>query len=213
MATIYKKHENWSSRFTFLLAAVGAAVGLGNIWRFPYVTGENGGSAFVMVYLLAVTFVALPILIAEIALGRWGSQSPPHAMANVALDQGRSRAWSIIGWSGMLAAYLIGTYYSVIAGWSLVYIFKNGGGNFNGQDAATVSAEFEALLASPTQLTLWHGIFMLICTLILARGLKKGIESTVKVLMPALFALLLVMVAYGFVEGDMAGCTALHVRF
>jgi NSS family neurotransmitter:Na+ symporter len=211
MATIYKKHENWSSRFTFLLAAVGAAVGLGNIWRFPYVTGENGGSAFVMVYLLAVIFVALPILIAEIALGRWGRQSPPNAMANVALGQGRSRAWSVIGWSGMLAAYLIGTYYSVIAGWSVVYIFKNGGGNFTGQDAATVSAEFEALLASPTQLTLWHGIFMLICTLILARGLKKGIESTVKVLMPALFALLLVMVAYGFFEGDMA--SALHFMF
>jgi NSS family neurotransmitter:Na+ symporter len=211
MATIYKKHENWSSRFTFLLAAVGAAVGLGNIWKFPYVTGQNGGSAFVLVYLLAVAFVALPILIAEVALGRWGRQSPPNAMANVAQSQGRSRRWSIVGWFGMLAAYLIATYYSVIAGWSVVYIFKNGGGNFTGQDAATVNAEFEALLASPAQLTLWHGIFMFICTIILVRGLQKGIESTVKILMPALFALLLAMVAYGFVEGDMAG--ALHFMF
>jgi NSS family neurotransmitter:Na+ symporter len=211
MATIHKKHENWSSRFTFLLAAVGAAVGLGNIWKFPYVTGENGGSAFVLVYLLAVVFVALPILIAELAIGRWGRQSPPNAMVNVAQSQGRSRAWSLIGWSGMLAAYLIGTYYSVIAGWSMVYIYKNGAGHFSGRDAATVSAEFDALLANPTQLTLWHGIFMLICTLILARGLKKGIESTVKVLMPALFTLLLVMVAYGFFEGDMPA--ALHFMF
>jgi NSS family neurotransmitter:Na+ symporter len=211
MATIYKKHENWSSRFTFLLAAVGAAVGLGNIWKFPYVTGQNGGSAFVLVYLLAVFFVAMPILIAEIALGRWGRQSPPNAMANVAQGQGRSRSWSIVGWFGMLAAYLIASYYSVIAGWSVIYIFKNGGGNFSGQDAATVSAEFDALLASPTQLTLWHGIFILICTVILARGLQKGIESTVKVLMPALFTLLLVMVAYGYFEGDMAA--ALHFMF
>jgi len=211
MATIYKKHENWSSRFTFLMAAVGAAVGLGNIWKFPYVTGQNGGSAFVLVYLLAVFFVALPILIAEIALGRWGRQSPPNAMINVAHDQGRSGAWSIIGWFGMLAAYMIATYYSVIAGWSVAYIFKNGGGNFSGQDAANISAQFDAFLASPTQLTLWHGIFMSICTVILVRGLKKGIESTVKVLMPTLFALLLVMVAYGYFKGDMAG--AMHFMF
>jgi NSS family neurotransmitter:Na+ symporter len=111
----------------------------------------------------------------------------------------------------MLAAYLIATYYSVIAGWSVVYIFKNGGGNFSGQDATAISAEFDALLASPAQLTLWHGIFMLICTVILARGLQKGIEKTVKVLMPTLFALLLVMVVYGIFEGDMKG--ALHFMF
>ena len=211
MATIYKKHENWSSRFTFLLAAIGAAIGLGNIWKFPYITGQNGGSAFVLVYLLSIAFVALPILVAEIALGRWGRQSPPNAMANVAQSQGRSRNWSIVGWLGMLAAYLIGTYYSVIAGWSVVYIFKNGGGNFTSQDAATISAEFDALLASPAQLTLWHGIFMLICTLILIRGIQKGIESTVRVLMPVLFVLLLVMVGYGFFQGDMT--RALHFMF
>lgn len=196
---------------TFLLAAVGAAVGLGNIWKFPFVTGQNGGSAFVLVYLLAVLFVALPILIAEIALGRWGRQSPPNAMANVAADQGRSRAWSIVGWFGMLAAYLIATYYSVISGWSVAYIFKNGGGDFSGQDASAISAEFDALLASPLHMSMWHGIFMVICTLILVRGLQRGIEKTVKVLMPTLFALLLLMVGYGAVEGDMK--SAWHFMF
>jgi NSS family neurotransmitter:Na+ symporter len=211
MAIIHKKHENWSSRFTFLLAAVGAAVGLGNIWKFPYITGESGGGAFVLIYLLAVAFVALPILIAEIAIGRWGRQSPPNAVINVAVSQGRSKYWTIIGWFGMLAAYLIATYYSVIAGWSIVYIFKNGGGNFEGQDASAISAEFNALLASPAQLTIWHGLFMLICTVILVRGLQKGIERTVKILMPALFALLLMMVAYGVVEGDMK--RTLHFMF
>jgi NSS family neurotransmitter:Na+ symporter len=211
MAVIYKEHENWSSRFTFLLAAIGAAVGLGNIWKFPYITGENGGGAFVLVYLLAVLFVATPILIAEIAVGRWGRQSPPNAMANVATSQGRSKRWSVVGWFGMLAAYLIATYYSVIAGWTIVYIFKNAAGDFSGQDAASVSGQFNALLASPAQLALWHGIFMGLTTLILVRGLQKGIEATVKVLMPALFALLLAMVVYGYFEGNME--RALHFMF
>ena len=203
MATIYKEHENWTSRFTFLMAAVGAAVGLGNIWKFPYIAGQNGGGAFIAVYLLAVVFVALPILIAEVMLGRWGKQSPPNAMINVARSQGRSPKWSLVGWLGMLAAYLIATYYSVIAGWSMVYIFKNALGNFIGEDAAGVNAEFEALLASPMELTIWLGVFIAITTFILVKGVQKGIERTVKILMPALFALLLAMVVYGFFEGDM----------
>jgi NSS family neurotransmitter:Na+ symporter len=211
MAIIHKEHENWSSRLTFLLAAIGAAVGLGNIWKFPYITGQNGGGAFVLVYLLAVFFVVTPILIAEVAVGRWGRQSPPNAMANVASSQQRSKRWSVVGWFGMLAAYLIATYYSVIAGWTIVYIFKNAAGDFSGQDATAISEQFNTLLASPGQMALWHGIFMALATLILIRGLQKGIEATVKVLMPALFALLLAMVAYGFVEGDMS--RALHFMF
>ncbi|MDT8320122.1 MAG: sodium-dependent transporter [Xanthomonadales bacterium] len=207
----FKQHENWSSRFTFLMAAVGAAVGLGNIWKFPYVTGQNGGGAFVLVYLLAVAFVALPILIAEIMLGRAGKQSPPNAMRLIAARQGRSRLWSLIGWFGMLAAFMIGTYYSVIAGWSVAYIFKNGAGTFIGQDSARVSAEFSTLLASPGQLIFWLLVFMICCTAILVRGLHKGIERAVKFMMPLLFLLLLAMVGYGFVEGDMAG--AWHFMF
>ena len=203
MAATYKQHEHWSSRFAFLMAAVGAAVGLGNIWKFPYLAGENGGGAFVLVYLGAVAFVALPILIAEIMLGRWGKQSPPHAMSIVAGNQGRGRAWSLVGWLGQLAAYMIATYYSVIAGWSVAYIFKNGGGDFSGVGADAVSAQFGALLADPLQLTLWHGIFMAVTAFILVRGVKRGIEQSVRILMPALFALLLAMVVYGVIEGDM----------
>jgi NSS family neurotransmitter:Na+ symporter len=211
MASHFKAHEHWSSRATFLLAAVGAAVGLGNIWKFPYIAGQNGGGAFVLVYLLAVTFVALPILIAEIALGRWGQQSPPNAMAIVAQSQGKTKGWSSVGWLGLLAGYLIVTYYSVIAGWAVAYVFKSAAGDFGGQNASNISTQFDALLASPWQLTFWHGIFMAICTLILIRGLKKGIERTVIILMPALFALLLAMVVYGMVEGDMI--SALHFMF
>ncbi len=207
----YKQHETWSSRLTFLLAAVGAAIGLGNIWKFPYIMGENGGSAFVLVYLLSILFVAIPILIAEIMLGRRGKQSPPHTMAIIAKEEGRSRSWSIVGWLGILSAYLIMTYYSVIAGWAMAYIFKAGGGNFEKQDAEAIGAEFNALLTDPAQLTIWHAVFMAITMFILIRGLRKGIERTVQILMPLLFVLLLVMVAYAAVEGDMAA--GLHFMF
>jgi len=193
------------------LAAIGAAVGLGNIWKFPYMTGANGGSAFVLVYLLVIVFVAIPILIAEIGLGRRGRQSPPNSVAIIAREEGRSRAWSIVGWLGVLSSYLIMTYYSVIAGWAMSYMFRAGSGDFEGQDPAATSAEFNALLANPMQLTFWHGIYMLITVLILIRGLRRGIERTTQILMPALFLLLLVMVGYAAVEGDMSA--GLHFLF
>jgi NSS family neurotransmitter:Na+ symporter len=207
----FKQHDNWSSRFTFLMAAIGAAVGLGNIWKFPYIAGANGGSAFVLVYLLCIAFIALPILIGEISIGRMGRQSPPRASAIVAERYGRSSSWSIIGWLGMLAAYFIGTYYSVIAGWTMAYVVKGGSGGFEGLNAARVSAEFAALQADPVRMTIWHGVFMLITAAILSRGLKKGIEKAVMFLMPVLFALLLLMVAYSAVEGDMK--SGLHFLF
>jgi NSS family neurotransmitter:Na+ symporter len=132
-------------------------------------------------------------------------------MAIVAQSQGKSKGWSSVGWLGLIAGYLIVTYYSVIAGWAVSYVFKSAAGDFGGQNASNISTQFDALLASPWQLTFWHGIFMAACTLILIRGLKKGIERTVVILMPALFALLLAMVIYGVVEGDMI--SALHFMF
>ena len=128
MATIQTKHENWTSRFAFLMAAVGAAVGLGNIWKFPYVVGVSGGGAFVLVYLGCVLFIAIPILIAELWIGRAGGHSPPIAMANVARDARQPRAWSLVRYMAMLVGYLIASYYSVIAGWTLAYILKAGSG-------------------------------------------------------------------------------------
>ena len=121
-----------------LLAAAGSGVGLGNIWKFPYIAGENGGGAFVLVYLLCVVVVAIPILIAELLIGRCGNGSPPVAMGRVAEMSGRSRYWSVVGYMGMLVGYLIATYYSVIAGWTLVYIVKAangfGGAGAGGED-------------------------------------------------------------------------------
>ena len=193
--------QTWSSGFTFILAAVGAAVGLGNIWKFPFVVGVSGGGAFVLVYLGCVVFVAIPILIAELWLGRRGGQSPPIAMRSVAEKAGRSRAWFLVGWMGMLVGYLIATYYSVIAGWTLAYIFKAGTG-FGGADPSAVAEQFDQLLADPVSLALWHTVFITAALLIVGRGLRNGIERAVTILMPTLFVMLLVMIAYAAVEGD-----------
>jgi len=195
--------KTWSSGFTFILAAVGAAVGLGNIWKFPFVVGVSGGGAFVLVYLGCVLFIAVPILIAELWIGRTGGHSPPIAMANVARDAGQPRAWSLVGYMAMLVGYLIATYYSVIAGWTLAYIFKAGSG-FGDAAPAAVAQQFDDLLADPQALITWHTVFMIIALLIVGRGLKNGIEKVVTVLMPALFAMLLLMIGYAAVEGDFA---------
>ncbi len=193
--------QTWSSGFTFILAAVGAAVGLGNIWKFPYVVGESGGGAFVLVYLACVAFVAIPVLIGELWIGRRGHHSPPVAVQKVATDNGRSGWWSIIGWMGMIVGFLIATYYSVIAGWTLAYILKAASG-FGGAAAADVAAQFDALQAEPGTMIAWHTVFMIIGLLIVGRGLQGGIEKAVTFLMPTLFVMLLVMIGYAAVAGD-----------
>ena len=195
--------KTWSSGFTFILAAVGAAVGLGNIWKFPYVVGVSGGGAFVLVYLGCVLFIAVPILIAELWIGRAGGHSPPIAMANVAKQAGRSGPWSLVGYMAMAVGYLIATYYSVIAGWTLAYIFKAGSG-FGDAAPGAVAQQFDDMLADPQALITWHTAFMIIALFIVGRGLKGGIEKVVTVLMPALFAMLLLMIGYAAVEGDFA---------
>ena len=193
--------QTWSSGTTFILAAIGAAVGLGNIWKFPYVVGVSGGGAFVLVYVVCVIFVAIPILIGELLIGRRGHHSPPLAMASVAEDAGTSKRWSVVGWMGVIVGFLIATYYSVIAGWTLSYIFKAANG-FGGATVADVANQFEDLKASPGTMALWHSIFIVLALLIVGRGLKGGIERTVKLLMPTLFAMLLLMIAYAAYAGD-----------
>jgi NSS family neurotransmitter:Na+ symporter len=194
-------NRTWSSGLTFILAAVGAAVGLGNIWKFPYVAGVSGGGAFVLVYIACVIFVAIPILIGELLIGRCGSASPPVAMRNVAENSGRSAKWSIVGFMGMIVGYLIATYYSVIAGWTLIYIYKAANG-FDGATALNVAQQFENLKADPATMAIWHSVFMCLALVIVGRGLRNGIERVVKLLMPALFVMLVVMIGYAAVAGD-----------
>jgi len=194
------KHE-WSSRLAFILAAVGSAVGLGNIWKFPYITGEYGGGVFIFAYLVCICLIGLPIMLSEIALGRRGKQSPVNTMLLLAQQAGSSPAWSLLGWSGMLAGCLILSYYSVIAGEVLAYSFRASTGIFTQQTVDGVKGILNSLESEPEKLLAWHTIFIALTMLSVARGVKGGIEKTVSFLMPALFVLLLVLVGYAMNSG------------
>ncbi|AHK78551.1 transporter [Ectothiorhodospira haloalkaliphila] len=194
-------HGQWSSKLIFVLAATGSAVGLGNIWRFPYIAGENGGGAFVLIYLACILAIGLPIMMAEISLGRRGRQSPINTMATLSREEGLSRIWGMVGWIGVAAGFMILSFYSVVAGWSLSYVFRAAGGAFSGLDAQGVEALFNGLVSDPERLLAWHTLFMIMNVLVVARGVRSGLEQAVKFLMPALFVLLLVMVGYAYSLG------------
>jgi neurotransmitter:Na+ symporter, NSS family len=201
MAERQSIHGQWSSRLVFILAATGSAVGLGNIWKFPYITGENGGGAFVIIYLLCIAVVGIPIMMAEIMLGRRGRLSPINTMAALSKDEGLNGGWSLIGWSGVLAGFFILSYYSVIAGWAMAYVVRAADGAFNGLDAAAVQAMFNGLVGDPERVLAWHTLFMLMNMFVVARGVKAGLEKAVTYLMPALFVLLIVLVGYALNTG------------
>jgi len=185
-----------------MLAAVGAAVGLGNMWRFPYVAGQNGGGAFTLIYLIAVFAIVTPILIGELLVGRRGQMTPPRSIAKVAKEAGRSPSWQSIGWISMLAAPLILSFYSVIAGWLIAYIPKMLSGSLAGLAAPEIDGAFDALLASPQQLLFWHSIFMTATVLVVLGGVRHGIEWVAKYLMPLLFVLLVSLVVFASMVGD-----------
>lgn len=197
-------HGMWSSRAVFIMATIGSAVGLGNIWKFPYITGEYGGGAFVVVYLLCIALIGVPIMMAEILLGRRGRASPISTMKRLVMEQGASRGWVLVGYSGVVAGFLILSFYSVVAGWALAYVFQSAGGGLIGITAEGSASVFSDLVGSPGQLIVWHSVFILMTTAVVARGVRRGLERAVVVLMPALFVMLLVMVAYAYVEGDFA---------
>src|SRR5690554_130673 len=154
--------NRWSSRLLFILASTAAAVGLGNIWKFPYITGENGGGAFVLVYLLCIAGIGLPIMIAEIIIGRRGRHSPGYAARKVALESGRAKAWQVTGWIGMATGFLVLSFYAVIAGWALAYVFEAATGSFTGASVTEISDTFGQLVSSSARLTLWHAIIIVV---------------------------------------------------
>ena len=196
--------EQWSSHTGFILAAIGGAVGLGNIWKFPYMAGSSGGGAFVIVYLFAVALVAIPILTAELMLGRSGKQSPPTAMLINAEKESRSRWWSGVGWIGAGAGFLILTFYSAVGGWVLDYVFVSITDGFSGIEPAGAKARFGSVLSSPLRMMLSFTLFLGITGIIISAGLRNGIERATGILMPALFLMLLVLIVYSAVKGDMA---------
>ncbi|GHE21202.1 transporter [Halomonas urumqiensis] len=197
---------------TFVLAAAGSAVGLGNIWRFSYMVGDSGGAAFVLIYLACVALVGLPILVGEWLIGRRGQKNPINAMAELARKGGHLPAWALVGVSGVLAAFLILSFYSVIGGWSLSYTLGAVTGAFSGQDADGIGAIFNGLLANPTVLLLWHTAFMALVIWIVAQGVTKGLEGAVRTMMPALVILMLVLVGYGMTTGHFGEALAFMFR-
>src|SRR6056297_1044938 len=163
-------HAHWTSRFAFFMASVGFAVGLGNIWRFPYVTGENGGAAFVLIYLGCAFLIGVPILMAELMIGRRGDAAPPIAMDRVARESGRSSQWHWVGGMGLLAAFTIEIVYSVVVGWVLWYLFKAITTGFVGVDAGAAEAEFAAVMGSNGGMLLWTLAGLAITGLIIYAG-------------------------------------------
>ncbi|MBQ27246.1 MAG: sodium-dependent transporter [Nitrospiraceae bacterium] len=199
-------HGQWSSRWTFILAATGSAVGLGNIWRFPYITGENGGGAFLFIYVLCVLVVGIPIMMAEVMLGRRGRQTPINTMLTLAREEGRSEWWQCIGWMGIVAGFLVLTFYSVVAGWTLAYVVHAATGTFNGTTTEGARTIFTQLISDPKQLLAWHTVFMALTIMVVSRGVTGGLERTVRFLMPTLFIILIVLVGYAmttekFIDG------------
>ena len=191
----------WSSRFAFVMASVGFAVGLGNIWRFPYVTGENGGSAFVVIYLLCALAIGIPCLMAELLVGRRGGGSPPRSMAVVAQESGRSKGWSIVGGMGVATAYTIAITYAVVVGWVLWYLARALSAGFAGFDASIAEATFTGLLMDNQSMMLWTLVGNVIVGSIIYAGVTSGIERAVTVMMPLMFTLLVGLSIYNYFAG------------
>ncbi len=197
-------HGEWSSRLAFILAATGSAVGLGNIWKFPYMTGEYGGGAFVIVYLLCIALIGLPVMMAEVMLGKRGRSSPINTMQALAQETGSSQIWQLLGWSGVVAGFLILSFYSVIGGWALAYVPRLASGMFTVvSDLPTTKAvtdfvdmQFNTLVGDPLRLVAWHTGFIIVTIVMVAGGVQGGLERAVRWMMPALFVLLLVLLGY-----------------
>ncbi|HJL92618.1 MAG TPA: sodium-dependent transporter, partial [Woeseiaceae bacterium] len=194
-------HGNWSSRLAFIMAVTGSAVGLGNIWKFPYMAGQNGGGAFVLVYLLFVFLIGMPVMMSEILIGRRGRRNPVATMKLLGEEEGNSQQWKWIGVMGVTAGILILSYYSVIAGWTLTYIPKAFLGQFVGTNAVSIANLFDEFVSNPVAVILAHTIFMGINYFIIASGVK-GLERAVKFLMPALLMLLFVLLFYSLTSGS-----------
>lgn len=193
---------SWTSRLAFVLALSGAAVGLGNVWKFPYIAGVNGGGAFVLVYLVCVFAVGLPIMMSEILIGRRGRQNPIATMATLGEKESGSRKWFLAGVLGVFGSFIILSYYSVVAGWAVAYILEAGSGVFGGADAGQIAVIFDGLTGNWVTSALWHTLFMVMTVFVVVRGVVEGLERAVRILMPLLLGILLLLLGYSMVEGN-----------
>lgn len=190
------EQQVWTKKSTFIFAAAGSAIGLGNLWKFPYMVGENGGGAFVIVYLICVLLIGLPIMMSESIVGKYSHGNAFDAIGETAQRSGASQAWKGIALLGMLTALILLSFYSVIAGWAFDYTLAFAKGTLSGQTADNIGAFFGGLLSDPKRLIIWHSVFMALTAFIIARGAQEGIEKSLGVMMPVLFILLIVIVGY-----------------
>ncbi len=190
-----KNREHWGSKFGFILAASGSAVGLGNIWKYPYIAGENGGGAFTIIYLLCILVVGMPIVIGEFVIGRKTQLSPVGAFKTLAPNS----FWKGVGMIGVLSAFVILAFYGVVGGWTLRYAFIALTGGFTDLvgDPDAAGKVFDSFISDPYKPLIWHFIFMGLTILVIIQGIKGGIEKWTKVLMPTIFLILIILVIRG----------------
>lgn len=196
--------DKWSSRLGFIIATAGAAIGLGNIWRFPYMAGTQGGGAFVVVFLACVLLIGIPMMLAEMVIGRRARKNPVSALGELAQASGHSRRWRLVGVLGALTALLILSFYSVVGGWSIYYLLQAASGTFNHASTTSIQHIWSGLMANPAQMTLWHSVFMALTITVIAAGVVNGIERATKIMMPALYVMLIILVCYAFQNGYFA---------
>ncbi|MBS1556917.1 MAG: sodium-dependent transporter [Bacteroidetes bacterium] len=195
--------KTWSSNYVFLLASIGSTVGLSNIWKFTYLAGENGGGAFVLVYVLSLMIMGVPILAAEMVIGKRGEKSMVGTLQNLAKSDGLHQGWKYFGWVAMVTVFLILSFYCVIAGWTLDYTITSLAGSLNNLNKESAAAFYQQLLDSPFRMMLGQGIFVLATTWIVAKGVQDGLEKSVGWMMPTLFVILLLLVLYGAIFGEL----------
>lgn len=188
--------ERWSSRRAFILAVTGAAVGLGNIWRFPYITGENGGAAFLLLYIFFVALLGVPVMMAEIMIGRAGRRSPMMALSHLARQAGATPHWRWVGLFGAITVFFILSFYSVVSGWSIEYLISAVNGSFASRSPAEIGTSFDTFLADPLRMTFNHTLFMLLTMSVVAAGVSGGLEKLNNLLMPLLYIILLILAIY-----------------
>lgn len=183
------EREQWGSKIGFILAAAGSAVGLGNIWRFPYVTGQNGGAAFVLVYLALVFVLGFSVMLAEMAIGRKAQLNAVGSFQKL-----KGGMWPIVGWMGVAAGFMILSFYGVIGGWTIKYFGHSFMGLMTEAAAGKAGDVFGGFVTNTTQVILFQALFMIITTWVVFKGIGEGIEKYCKILMPALFIILLILI-------------------
>jgi NSS family neurotransmitter:Na+ symporter len=193
---------NWSGALGFILASIGSAVGLGNVWRFPYITGQYGGAAFIAVYIGCVLAIGIPLMLAEFLIGRRTQRNPVGAFKTL-----RPRSpWVLTGWLGVVSSFVILSYYAVVGGWVLHYVYLSLLNPFTGKSAEQITGQFVGMNANPVLQILWLMIFMLFTIVIVSKGISSGIEIANKIMMPLLFGLLIGLLLYAVRrEGAAAG--------